>query len=48
VVYAETEAPIDANVLPEWLAGWTMVRADKAGMVCYHLLQRNRNAEIKA
>jgi 16S rRNA (guanine(966)-N(2))-methyltransferase RsmD len=48
VVYAETEAPIDANALPEWLAGWTMVRADKAGMVCYHLLQRNRNAEIKA
>lgn len=48
VVYAETEAPIDANALPEWLAGWTVVRADKAGMVCYHLLQRNRNAGIKA
>lgn len=48
VVYAETEAPIDANAPPEWLADWTVVRADKAGMACYHLLQRNRNSGIKA
>jgi 16S rRNA (guanine966-N2)-methyltransferase len=48
VVYAETEAPIDTDALPAWLAGWTVVRADKAGMVCYHLLQRNRDTEIQA
>jgi 16S rRNA (guanine966-N2)-methyltransferase len=48
VVYAETEMPIDADTPSDWLAGWTVVRADKAGMVCYHLLQRNSDPEIKA
>jgi 16S rRNA (guanine(966)-N(2))-methyltransferase RsmD len=48
VVYAETEAPIDADAPPAWLAGWTVVRADKAGMVCFHLLQRNSDAGIQA
>jgi hypothetical protein len=24
---------------PEWLAPWQLVRGDKAGMVCYHLLK---------
>jgi 16S rRNA (guanine966-N2)-methyltransferase len=48
VVYAETEAPIDAAAPPAWLAGWTVVRADKAGMVCFHLLQRNSDTGIQA
>ncbi|HEY0845348.1 MAG TPA: 16S rRNA (guanine(966)-N(2))-methyltransferase RsmD [Noviherbaspirillum sp.] len=41
LVYAESEMPLDAEPLPEWLAGWHVIRADKAGMVFYHLLQRN-------
>jgi 16S rRNA (guanine966-N2)-methyltransferase len=48
VVYAETETPIDRDAPPAWLAGWSVVRADKAGMVCYHLLQRNSDAGIQA
>lgn len=48
LVYAETEAPIDADAPPDWLAGWTVVRADKAGMVFYHLLQCKSGAGFKA
>ncbi|HEX7634913.1 MAG TPA: 16S rRNA (guanine(966)-N(2))-methyltransferase RsmD [Noviherbaspirillum sp.] len=39
LVYAEAEMPLGADALPDWLAGWNVVRADKAGMVFYHLLQ---------
>ena len=41
MVYAEAEAPLlaDSDDVPEWLAGWEAVRADKAGMVYYHLLK---------
>lgn len=40
MVYAETgEAlPLEGDV-PDWLAGWNAVRADKAGMVYYYLLK---------
>lgn len=40
MVYAETgEAlPLEGD-LPDWLAGWNAVRADKAGMVYYYLLK---------
>jgi 16S rRNA (guanine966-N2)-methyltransferase len=41
LVYAEAEAPLDGDSPPAWMEGWKVVRADKAGMVFYHLLQRN-------
>jgi 16S rRNA (guanine966-N2)-methyltransferase len=41
LVYAEAEMALDGEARPDWLAGWNVVRADKAGMVYYHLLQRN-------
>lgn len=41
LVYAESELPLDVGAPPDWLAAWKVVRADKAGMVFYHLLQRN-------
>lgn len=41
LVYAESELPLDVEAPPDWLAAWHVVRADKAGMVFYHLLQRN-------
>ncbi|RZI43506.1 16S rRNA (guanine(966)-N(2))-methyltransferase RsmD [Herbaspirillum sp. HC18] len=41
MVYAEAESALDDSSPPEWLGGWKVVRADKAGMVFYHLLQRN-------
>jgi 16S rRNA (guanine(966)-N(2))-methyltransferase RsmD len=40
LVYVEAEAPLGDQAAPAWLAGWEVVRADKAGMVFYHLLQR--------
>jgi 16S rRNA (guanine(966)-N(2))-methyltransferase RsmD len=40
LVYAESEMPLDGEAAPEWLSNWEVVRADKAGMVFYHLLQR--------
>lgn len=40
MVYAEAEAPLATEgEVPDWLAGWEIVRADKAGMVYYHLLK---------
>lgn len=42
LVYAESELPLDTETPPDWLAAWSVVRADKAGMVFYHLLRRNR------
>ena len=44
LVYAEAERQLD----PAQLAGWDIVRADKAGMVFYHLLQRNSDRENRA
>jgi 16S rRNA (guanine966-N2)-methyltransferase len=43
VLYVESEQALDGETPPDWLAGWEVVRADKAGMVFYHLLQRNYN-----
>jgi len=41
MVYAEAEAPLlaEGDEVADWLAGWEAVRADKAGMVYYHLLK---------
>ncbi len=45
MVYAETgEALPLEGVLPDWLAGWDAVRADKAGMVYYYLLKPRHDA----
>lgn len=40
LVYAEAEHALDNESLPDWMSGWQVIRADKAGMVFYHLLQR--------
>jgi len=42
LVYAESEMPLTPESAPDWLAGWKVIRADKAGMVFYHLLQREK------
>ncbi len=44
LVYAEAGAPLpfapeDGSAAPDWLAPWEPVRADKAGVVFYHLLR---------
>jgi len=46
MVYAEAEAALALEAgeeTPEWLSGWESVRADKAGMVYYHLLKLHKN-----
>jgi 16S rRNA (guanine(966)-N(2))-methyltransferase RsmD len=49
LVYAESgsalpfEAADDGAAQPDWLEGWQLLRADKAGMVCYHLLKLHEN-----
>jgi len=40
LLYAESEHPLEGDEAPEWMIDWQVVRADKAGMVYYHLLQR--------
>lgn len=44
LVYAECEMALENAIDTEWLSGWKVIRADKAGMVFYHLLQRNEDA----
>jgi len=48
LVYAEAEFALDGPDAPEWMQAWEVVRADKAGMVFYHLLQRKSGAQIQA
>ncbi|RXZ34093.1 16S rRNA (guanine(966)-N(2))-methyltransferase RsmD [Oxalobacteraceae bacterium CAVE-383] len=40
LLYLEAEQALEAEALPEWLAGWRLLRADHAGSVFYHLLQK--------
>lgn len=40
LVYVEAEASLLDESAPEWVADWHIVRADRAGTVFYHLLQR--------
>ncbi|MEO6921438.1 MAG: 16S rRNA (guanine(966)-N(2))-methyltransferase RsmD [Collimonas sp.] len=40
LLYLEAEFALEANDLPAWLSGWQLLRADKAGIVFYHLLKR--------
>jgi 16S rRNA (guanine(966)-N(2))-methyltransferase RsmD len=44
LVYAESELPLKDDVLQ----AWEVVRADKAGMVFYHLLRQRKDSEIQA
>jgi 16S rRNA (guanine(966)-N(2))-methyltransferase RsmD len=41
LVYAESGLPLEFadGEAPAWMEGWEVIRADKAGMVFYHLLQ---------
>ena len=48
LVYAESGAPLpfepeDGSAAPDWLAPWEAIRADKAGIVFYHLLKLRKN-----
>jgi 16S rRNA (guanine966-N2)-methyltransferase len=36
-------APEDGSAAPDWLAPWEAIRADKAGIVFYHLLKLKTN-----
>jgi 16S rRNA (guanine966-N2)-methyltransferase len=40
LLYLEAEQPLEACALPDWLAGWQLLRADHAGVVFYHLLRQ--------
>ena len=40
LLYLEAERALEAEALPDWLAGWRLLRADHAGSVFYHLLKR--------
>jgi 16S rRNA (guanine(966)-N(2))-methyltransferase RsmD len=48
LVYAEAEIALDGTIAPPWMAGWNIVRTDRAGMVFYYLLQRNSEPEFQA
>jgi 16S rRNA (guanine966-N2)-methyltransferase len=48
LVYAESEHSLAEGTLPEWMEGWEVVRADKAGTVFYHLLRRKMELENQA
>ncbi len=47
LVYAEAEMPLTESDAA-WLQDWEIVRADKAGMVFYHLLQYGNKSGIQA
>jgi 16S rRNA (guanine966-N2)-methyltransferase len=40
LLYLEAEQALEEDALPDWLSGWQLIRADRAGSVFYHLLQR--------
>jgi 16S rRNA (guanine966-N2)-methyltransferase len=42
MVYAEAEFPLTDEPEPDWLAQWDIIRADQAGVVYYHVLQRKQ------
>ncbi len=47
LIYAEAEEQLDPEQA-DWLSNWEIVRADKAGMVFFHLLRNRNAAEIQA
>lgn len=46
LMYVESETPLTGENLPAWMDAWDVVRADKAGMVFYHVLQRKELPEM--
>jgi 16S rRNA (guanine966-N2)-methyltransferase len=44
LIYVEAEHSLTAEPHPPWLEGWDVLRADKAGMVFYHVLKSNKAA----
>ncbi|MFI4939973.1 MAG: 16S rRNA (guanine(966)-N(2))-methyltransferase RsmD [Burkholderiales bacterium] len=47
-LYAEAEQAFDDNFPQEWMNEWQVIKADKAGKVFYHLLQRKRSLKFQA
>ncbi|MEO5932969.1 MAG: 16S rRNA (guanine(966)-N(2))-methyltransferase RsmD [Duganella sp.] len=45
LVYAESGAALEfePEAAPDWMAQWEVIRADKAGMVFFHLLKRRES-----
>ncbi|MGV8893574.1 MAG: 16S rRNA (guanine(966)-N(2))-methyltransferase RsmD [Burkholderiaceae bacterium] len=41
IIYVESEFGLTQGSPPVWLASWQVIRQGEAGMVFYHLLQRN-------
>lgn len=51
IVYAETSEPLDRfgdGETPDWLSGWRIERADRAGAAFYYLLKRENSLNIAA
>lgn len=48
ILYVELEYALEADALPEWLQGWEVLRADRAGQVFFHLLVRQESAGNEA
>lgn len=44
LIYVEAEQSLLAEPQPDWLENWQILRADKAGMVFYHVLRSNNSA----
>ena len=40
LVYIESDQPLATSPLPDWLSGWQLVRADKAGSVHFALISK--------
>ncbi len=40
LLYTESDQPFVSDPLPEWLAGWQVVRSDRAGAVHFALLSK--------
>lgn len=47
-LYVENAAPLCAAEPSAWLREWEIIRADRAGMVFYHLLQRKKTLQNQA
>lgn len=46
LLYVEAEFALTGDDVPAWMAEWDVLRADKAGMVFYHVLQRKQLPKI--
>lgn len=48
LVYVEAERALENADRPDWMQGWQTVRADRAGLVYFHLLQRESTSQVQA